>query len=100
MKFLVVNDLGQSEISKRSFEKFTTFVTKSLFWDKSTCDDDTQIVSIKNQDDLTDYLFDIDAGFGTTDSAKRFDVMDAVFIVSSSHKVPWSKSNEKVLFFI
>ena len=100
MKFLIVNDLGHLGNSIRDFEKFVTFVTKSLYWDKTTCDDDTEIIIVRNQNQLLDYLFDVDAGFATADSAKRFDVIDCVFIVSNSHKAVWSKANEKVLFFI
>lgn len=100
MKFLIVNDLGQVGSSLRLFEKFSSFVTKSQYYDRLTCDDDTELIVVKNLDDLDDYLFDVDEGYATADSAKRFDVIDAVFIVSTSDKIVWSKANEKVCFFI
>ena len=96
MKFLIVNDLGQVGSSLRVFEKFSSFVTKSQYHDRITCDEDTEIIIAKNHDELNDYLFDVDEGYATADSAKRFDVIDAVFIVSSSNKVVWSNANRKV----
>lgn len=100
MKFLIVNDLGQVGSSLRVFDRFTSFVTKSQYYDRLTCDDDTEIIIAKKHDDLIDYLFDVDEGYVTDNSAKRFDKIDAVFIVSSSNKVVWSNANRKVCFFL
>ena len=61
-----------------------------------TCDEDTEIIIAKRHDDLNDYLFDIDEGFATVDSAKNFDNLDAVFIVASSNKAVWTNANRKV----
>ena len=100
MKFLIVNDNGESQEALRSFDKFVVFIKKSLFWDKSTCDDDTEIAICRLGSDLLEFLFEADSEFMNTDAPKRFDVMDAVFIYSSSQTTVWGNSNKKVIFFL
>jgi hypothetical protein len=67
-----------------------------LFWDKSTCDDDTEIAIARQGKDLLEFLFEADSEFLNTDASKRFDVMDAVFIYSSSQTTAWAISNKRV----
>jgi hypothetical protein len=97
MKFLIVNTFSTDAAGKSKYLKYLKAVKKAILSDGKCQDMDNQFFEAQTPAELAEWLYDPSLDFTNTNSAKKFDYIDIVFINGKHTKTVWNRDNSNFL---